>query len=225
MSVKTVRCILLSLGMASGAGAELTMHAAVGAAAGGTGTAHAPYQTLTQARDAIRAARQAGSLKNGEAVTVLIGPGWYRQDVSFDLTAADSGTVGAEVTYRAEPRGRAILHGGIMLEPASFQPLTDPAVLARLDPAARAKVLVCDLSGEVPGAFDSFKTAYQGAPAGPWLYVNGQPMTLARWPNSDAPNGGWAEFSKAFDTGLPDPAAADPAMRVAGRLSRRLRLR
>jgi len=215
MSVKIARCIFLSLGMVSGACAEMKMHVAAGANSGGDGGSHAPYQTLTQARDAIRAERKTGSLKSGEAVTVLIGAGWYRQEVPFDLTAADSGTAGAEVTYRAEPYGQAIVHGGITLDPASFKPLTDPAVLARLVETVRAKVLVCDLSGKVPGAIEPFKTAYRGVPAGPWLFVNGQPMTLARWPNSDAPNGGWAEFSKAFDSGLPDPAAADPAMRTA----------
>jgi len=213
--MKPAVCILLSLAMVSGACAEMRLHVAAGAATGGDGGSHAPYQTLAQARNAIRAARRAGSLKNGEAVTVLIGAGWYRQEIPFDLTAADSGTAGAEVTYRGEPRGQAILHGGIMLDPASFKPLSDVPVLARLDEAVRTKVLVCDLSGKVPGAIESFKTAYREAPAGPWLYVNGQPMTLARWPNSDAPNGGWAEFSKAFDTGLPDAAAADPALRVA----------
>ena len=213
--MKTIRCILLSLCMVSGACAEMTMHVAAGATQGGDGTQRSPYQTLTQARDAIRAARKAGSLKSGEAVTVLIGAGWYRQEVPFDLTAADSGAAGAVVTYRAEPRGQAILHGGIALDPASFKPVTDASVLAHLAPVARGKVLMCDLSGKVPGAIELFKTAYQGAPTGPWLYVNGQPMTLARWPNSDAANGGWAEFSQAFDTGLPDAAAADPAKRVA----------
>ena len=99
--MKTVRYILLFLGIASGAGAEMTLHVAAGAAPGGDGGKSAPYQTLTQARDAIRATRKAGSLKNGDAVTVLIGAGWYRQDVPFELTAADSGTAGAEVTYRA----------------------------------------------------------------------------------------------------------------------------
>ena len=211
----TVVNILISLGLVAGACAELTLHVAAGAAPGGDGSRRAPCQSLTQARDAIRAARKAGSLQSGTAVTVLIGPGWYRQEVSFELTAADSGTPGAVVTYRAEPPGQAIIHGGIMVDPASFKPLTDPAVLARLDPAARTKVLGCDLSGKLPGAIEPFKTAYRGAPVGPWLYVNGQPMTLARWPNSDAPNGGWAEFSKALDTGLPAAAAADPAKRVA----------
>jgi len=215
MNVKSTLSILVSLCMASGACAEMTMHVAAGAAPGGNGGKNTPYQTLTQARDAIRMARKAGSLKSGDGVTVLIGPGWHRQELSFDLTAADSGTAGAEVTYRAQPRGQAILHGGITLDPASFKPVTDAPVLARLDPAARGKVLVCDLSDKAPGAIEPLKTAYRETPAGPWLYVNGQPMTLARWPNSDAPNGGWAEFSKALDTGLPDPGAADPAMRVA----------
>ena len=57
MSVKSARYILLPLGMVSGACAEMKMHVAAGAAAGGDGGSSAPYQTLAQARDAIRAAR------------------------------------------------------------------------------------------------------------------------------------------------------------------------
>jgi len=38
-------------------------------------------------------------------------------------------------------------------------------------------------------------------------------MTLARWPNVDAADGGWAGFSKVVDTGLPREGADDPALR------------
>jgi hypothetical protein len=62
-------------------------------------------------------------------------------------------------------------------------------------------------------AFSEFKTAFQGAPAAPWLYVNHQPKTLARWPNVAANDLGWAAFSKAVDTGLADAKAEDAALR------------
>ena len=207
--------VWVTLGMVSCASAELNVYVGPDAAAGGDGSRRKPYQTLTQARDAVRAARKAGALKSGEAVTVQVEPGIYRLEAPFELTAEDSGTAEAPVVYRAQKRGKARIQGGLKLDPASFKPLTDAAVLARLDAAARGNVRVCDLSDKVPGVFESFKKAYHGVPASPWLYVNRQPMTLARWPNVDAPGAGWAGFAKAVDTGLPKADAQDPALRKA----------
>ncbi|HQX51113.1 MAG TPA: right-handed parallel beta-helix repeat-containing protein, partial [Planctomycetaceae bacterium] len=62
---------------------------------------------------------------------------------------------------------------------------------------------------------EEFRTSFHGAPVGPWLYANGQPMTIARWPNKDAPESGWASFSKAIDTGLPEPESADASRNKA----------
>jgi len=207
--------VALAAGSALGAFAKHEIYVAADAAAGGDGGKRAPYQTLAQARDGLRAARQSGAVKSGEAVTVYVGPGVYRLDATFELKEEDGGTAGAPVIYRALKRGQARIHGGHTLDAASFRPLTDARVLARLDPAARGKVLVCDVSAAAGAGFLSLRTAYQGMPAGPWLYVDRRPMTLARWPNADAPEGGWAVFSKAVDTGLPKPDAADPALRKA----------
>ena len=203
------------VGAVSCASAEHKVYVAADAAAGGTGERRSPCQTLTQARDGIRALRKAGTLKSGESVTVYVGAGVYRFDTTFELAAEDGGTAEAPVVYRALKRGQARIHGGVTLAPEAFKPLADEGVLARLDPAVRGKVLVCDVSAAAGGGFAAFKTAYQGVPAGPWLYVDRQPMTLARWPNADAPEAGWAGFSKAVDTGLPKADAADPALRKA----------
>ena len=205
----------LVLGLVSCACAELNLYVSSEAEAGGDGGRRKPYQTLVQARDGIRAARKAGALKSGEAVTVSVEPGVYRQERSFELNAEDGGTAGAPVVYCAQKRGKARIQGGLALEPSAFKTVTDEAVLSRLDAAARGKVLVCDLSAKVPGAFETFKKAFSGTPAAPWLYVDRQPMTLARWPNANAPAAGWAGFSKATDTGLPKADAQDPALRKA----------
>lgn len=206
-------CLVLS--MVSCAYAGVDVHVSATAAGGGDGSGPKPYQTLTQARDAIRAMRKAGTLKGDEAVTVFVESGLYRLEASLELTSADGGTAEAPVVYRARESGKARLQGGIVLEPSSFKPVADASVLGRLEAAARGKVLVCDLSAQASAAFPQFKTAFRGTPAAPWLYVNRQPMTLARWPNAGGADGGWAGFSKAVDTGLPKPDAADPALRKA----------
>ncbi len=186
-------------------------YVAADAKAGGSGSGEAPFQTLEQARDAIRAARKDGSLKSDEPVTVLVGAGVYPLEKSFELTAEDGGEAKAPVIYRAQEPGTARIRGGVTLDPANFRPLKDEAVLSRLDENVRGNILVCDLSAEVPGEFKAFGKSYRGVPPGPWLYIDGAPMTLARWPNLDAPNDGWAGFSEVIDKGLPEPDSPDPA--------------
>jgi len=204
----------LMLALAATAQAEVVLYVSPQAAAGGDGSRAKPCQTLAQARDTIRALRKAGKLKPSDAVTVSLAAGDYAQTASWELTAADSGTAAAPVVYRAAEAGKARLLGGVRLDGSAFRPVTDAAVLARLDAAVRGRVLVCDLGAKVPDAFPAFKTAFHGTPAAPWLYVNHRPMTLARWPNAGEPDGGWARFSKAVDTGLAQPEATDPALRT-----------
>lgn len=191
------------------------VYVAADAAPGGDGSQQKPFQTLAAARDGIRDARKSGSLSADRAVTVQIGPGVYRQTSSLFLTSQDGGSAEAPVIYRADTPGTARIRGSVALSPKSFKAITDDNVKSRLDPSVRDKVLVCDLSKALPKKFGGFKQSFRGVPAGPWLYVNHHPMTLARWPNVDAANDGWAEFSKAVDTGLAKPNADDPALRKA----------
>ena len=200
-------------GNAACAADEFVVHVSADAAASGDGSERSPYRTLTEARDGIRRVRAAGALGPGEPVTVLIDPGTYRLDASFELSAEDGGTPEAPVVYRGRNRGQARIQGGVTLAAGAFQPLTDERVLARLDPAVRGRVLVCDVSAVAGGGFAPLATAYRGTPEGPWLYADGRPMTLARWPNVDAAEGGWAGFSKVVETGLPREDADDPAVR------------
>lgn len=202
---------ILSLSTACGSSEDHSVHVAANARADGDGTVHAPYQTLVQARDAVRAARKTGKLKAGDKVNIVIGAGDYRWDNTFELGADDGGTAEAPVVYSSQVPGAAYIHGGVTLAAESFKPVTAPNILSRIDPSVRGKVLVCDLSAL--GKFDPFKVAFQGVPTGPWLYMDSVPMTLARWPNIDAATGGWATFSKAVDTGLPQAGASDPAMK------------
>ncbi|MFT5127258.1 MAG: hypothetical protein ACI8W8_000859, partial [Rhodothermales bacterium] len=191
------------------------LYVAARARPAGDGSQQAPFQSLMQVRDAIRAFRKNGSLAVGESVTVHVGPGVYRLETSFKLTAQDGGTAEGPVVYRAQEPGKTRIRGGVSLNPTGFLAVSDPQVLSRLSPDARGKVLVCDLSAAIPGAIPALKSSWRGMPAAPWLYVGQQPMHLARWPNLDAADGGWARFSKAIDKGVADPKATDPARRNA----------
>ncbi len=68
-----------------------------------------PIRSLAEARDAIRAKRQAGSR---EAFTVLVRAGTYIMTEPFVLTPEDSGSPEAPVVYAAQPGERPIFSGG-----------------------------------------------------------------------------------------------------------------
>ncbi|MEI6503630.1 MAG: phage tail protein, partial [Armatimonadota bacterium] len=139
-----------------------------------------PFLTLERAREEIRRLKQAGRLPSG--IVVELQPGTYELARPFALTAEDSGTPGCPITYCAKPGGGVRLVGGKVLR--GFESVTDPALLGRLDPAARGKVMQVDL--KALGITDF------GAPSGGWgqntdnrleLFFNEEPMTIARWPN------------------------------------------
>lgn len=131
------------------------------------------FKTLEEARDAIRAAKVAGTLTEGAEVHLR--PGDYLRQAPFALTEEDSGTAAAPIRYVSDPKTPARLLGGRLIQ--GFTPVTDPAVLARLDEAVRPNVLQLDLK--------ALGIADFGSPAsgGLEVFFNGHRMTLSRWPN------------------------------------------
>ncbi len=218
--LRSILLVAVFCGVISDTLAQRTLHVAPDAAPGGDGSREKPFRSPQEARDALRAARKAGRIPENETVVVNLAAGRYRLESTLVLGPEDGGTETAPVIYRAETPGTARLQGGRSLEPTLFQPVREEAILLRLAESVRDRVLVADLSGVVPGSFSELADAWRGAPAAPWLYVNGEPMTLARWPNEESGAGdgdrdGWARFSKAVDSGRPDPDSPDPEKRKA----------
>jgi len=148
-----------------------------------TGTADAPFANLEQPRDAIRAMKKAGGLPEGGVVVELRG-GWYERTGPLRLTAEDSGTEAAPILYRARPGQEVRITGG--REVRGLAPVTDPSVLARLDPNAHGKVLGADLKAQGITEYGKLSMRGFGMPGGPShmeLFFQDAPMTLARWPN------------------------------------------
>ena len=203
--------LILLLFAAPAAFAAPLIHVSATAKPGGDGSDAKPLQTLEQARDHLRAARKAGTIQPNAGAEIRLASGVYRLDKPFELGANDGGTDEAPVVYRAATPGTVQLHGGVVLAPDRFKPIADAAILARLDPTVRDKVVACDLAA-MPD-FPAFKDAYQGTPPAPWLYLDGQPLELARWPNADAPHGGWASFKTVIDKGLAEPNSPDETRR------------
>ncbi len=145
------------------------------------GTEANPVASLTRARDLVRAHRQAGA---AGAIAVNILPGEYVLTEPVSLTSEDSGSPGGPVLYRATEPGQAVLYGGRRI--TRFEPVTDPAILECLPEEARGEVLQADLHAQGIDDYGELRARGFGHPPSPptlELFVNGEPMTLARWPN------------------------------------------
>ncbi len=143
-----------------------------------------PLRTLERARDAVRGARADGA-------TVWLHPGVYRLTETLVLDARDSGREEAPVVFRAIEPGTARIIGGRQVPTSEVKPVTDTARLARLiDPSAQPRLRQIDLRRLGIGHYGAvgprgFRRPYLPAPLE--LFVNGRPLTLARWPNRDEP--------------------------------------
>jgi hypothetical protein len=149
--------------------------------------ADGPLCSLEGARDAVRKLGAKGG------VTVTFGPGEYPLSRTAEFSAADSGTREHPVVYRAA-NGKASFSGGRTI--TAFGPVVDPDVHKRLVPAARDAVLSVDLKalgisdyGKIANSGFSWKTPLSHME----LFLDGQPMRLAQWPNR-----AWAKI-----TGVP----------------------
>ncbi|MEI6499617.1 MAG: right-handed parallel beta-helix repeat-containing protein [Armatimonadota bacterium] len=166
--------ILIAGGTAMSASSRTVLYVSPGGSDAALGTKAAPFATLERARDEVRSLRKARKL-NGSVAVELAG-GTYELAKPFELTAEDSGLgVASPVTYRAERKARVRLVGGKVVN--GFKPVSDPAVLARLDEGARGKVLQVDL--KALGLTD-FGPANAG---GLEVFCDDVPMNIARWPN------------------------------------------
>ena len=154
------------------------------------GTKDAPFLTIEKAVEAVRNTEKSG--KNG--ITVCIESGEYHVS-SLAFTKEDSGTAECPVSYKA-CGGEVIINGGKSLEPSIFAAVEDEAVLSRFAPSAAEKIVCADLTelGLTPDDWGKLypvglygtQANYDGDTEGPVpcnLYFNGNPLTIARYPN------------------------------------------
>ena len=131
---------------------------------------------LERARDA---ARRLSEAQRARGVEIVLAPGTYRLKGTLALDERDSGVI-----WRSDSRGQAVICDGIEIPPRYFRP-ADGGRLLSLDLAARGVRL--------PDPPE--KEFLLPAPV-PDLYVDGKPMTLAKWPNE-----GWATIERVIDPG------------------------
>jgi hypothetical protein len=159
---------------------------------------------MPAAAEAVRVRDVAGlqrALANGKA-DILVARGDYPLSRTLRIQ-------GAGVTLRGEAGARLL--GGRLLK--GFRPARDE----RLKPEARPHVLMVDLKRQ--GISDYGRLSRRGfvrpiQPAHSELFFGGKRMILARWPNADAPDGGWARIAKPADAAPPDDGHGRPHGRL-----------
>lgn len=159
------------------------------------GTQSRPFATPERARDAVRDLRRTGALGHGP-FTIWFHEGDFVREQTLELSAQDSSSATVPIRWQAWRGDRVRLLGGRKV--SRFEPVTDPAVLARLAPEARSHVLQTDLAAQ--GFRDLGHLSPRGfsratTPAHAELFYHHRPMTLARWPNQ----GGFTTIA-----GIPD---------------------
>ncbi|TLS53812.1 hypothetical protein FE782_00160 [Paenibacillus antri] len=205
-------CFTAAFGSAVGASAQEVSEAAPGLAlyvapdgddSAGDGTSERPFLTLERARDHIRDTKQLSGLPAG-GITVYLREGEYPiLDDSFLLEEQDSGTAEAPIVYRSYPGEQARLFGGKRLDAGAFSSAVDPEVVGRLPAGAAAHVIVADLPAIGIPSEDYGGIVHQGqgwplVPSMMELFVDGEEMTLGRYPNAD-----WLRIDSIVDAGTP----------------------
>lgn len=161
------------------------------------GSATAPVRNLERARELVR------KRPPGEPALVRLHPGFHKRTTTFALGAEDSGTAAAPVVYRGEAADRTAVRliGGIVVPAAACTPLTDAVVRTRLPQDLRGTVYTVDLA--VLGIADvgvygprGFRRPYIPAPLE--VFIDGQALSLARYPNEGEPH---VPIAKVLDKG------------------------
>ncbi len=169
------------------------------------GTKSRPFATLEHSRDRVRAVKHSRGLPTG-GITVWLREGVYTRSETFELGPEDSGEDGSPVIYRAYQNEKVRLVGGRSI--SGFGLIRNEAVLRRIEERYRDKILCLNLKNLGITDFGQLLPRGFGLPVRPAaleLFFQGQPMTLARWPND-----GWAKI------GTPPDGANDNGFNYEG---------
>ncbi|MDP8244636.1 MAG: right-handed parallel beta-helix repeat-containing protein [Candidatus Hinthialibacter antarcticus] len=149
------------------------------------GSKQKPVASIQRAVDLLRE-----SPEKSDAKEIRVLPGVYSLNATIVLDQRDNG-----LTVQAQSGGVRVIGGKTI---NGFKSVENDAILKRLPEAARGHVMQCDLKGQGITDFGELQLRGFGRPGNPSameLFIDGEAMTLARWPNegwakiADAPNG------------------------------------
>ena len=150
------------------------------------GTNAQPVASLEAARDLLRTKRKANEQ---QAPRVVIHEGVYDLAQSLVFDERDGGSETSPVIWTAAPGEKVAVTGGRSIAGEKFFPVKDEGILQRLPVSARSQVVQTDLKREGIQHFGELRQYGHGLPVIPAaveLFFNGNPMTLARYPNQGA---------------------------------------
>lgn len=178
------------------------------------GTLAAPFRSLARAKQKVSERVAAGLPASG--VVVWLREGVYELSASLSLGATESGSDGKPVVWRGYPGESARVVGGVRIDPSVASPITASSpIYSRLDPPAQAAVLTLSLSSAGISDIGALsRRGFCGAAAqGPLeLFVGGEAMRLARWPDKSANDPGTINHGFASIAEAP----SDQAFRYSG---------
>lgn len=141
-----------------------------------------PFATFERAHNEIRNIKSKGKLpKGGIAVNFRVGV--YSLAKSLELGTEDSGTENAPIVYRAWKDETVRLLGGRKLSAKDFSLVKDPAKLARIDSAAKGKIVQLNAKALGLVHINQFPDVFSDGGEIFELFFNGKRMPLSRWPD------------------------------------------
>ena len=152
------------------------------------GTKEKPVASLTAARTLARNYKKTKGLPK-DGLNVIIHEGIYDLQQTFQLAEEDAGKKDAPITWAAAAGEKVNITGGKTIQPGKFSKVTDKAILNRLEKNAMGKVWQANLRAEGIKNLGNHRQYGHGLPVVPAtleLFYNGEPMTLARYPNKGA---------------------------------------
>jgi hypothetical protein len=201
--MKTLRLLSALFVAAASCVAETTIWVSPKGADSNSGSRLSPVATLPRAAELVRAARLASP---ADPVTVWLGSGTYPLLDGLALGEADSGSVAAPVVWRGVDRDSVRIVGARPVSVNQLRTLKDPALLARLVPEARGRVLELDLSATDIRHTERFPD-YQRDPADLCsLFFDGRRLPLSRWPNGEY---GYSTMKRVINSGSFKPRQAE----------------
>ena len=163
-----------------------------------TGSINKPFASLERAGLAIGESVKNNGGKLLTPVEVIFREGTYCISRGTEFSGIET-VAGASVTIAAFKNEKVILSGGKKINGKNFRELKDESVMERLPPESRGKVWVIDLKKEGVTDYGMLKQHGFGTvpePAALELFINGQPQTMARYPNE-----GILKIGKVYDKG------------------------
>jgi len=164
------------------AATPVELHVSPAGKQGALGTQTDPLPSL---QDAISAIKALPTDKKTEGVTVLLSGGLYNLPEGVVLDSSCSGTSNAPTTIAPEQGADPLLTAGRPVFGAQLEPVADPSLLDRIDPAAKDNIRQIDLAKLGVPIIAPFPEVFDGDWR-PLMLVQGtNALPISRWPKGE----------------------------------------